>query len=241
MLDCASPGGNRPSRADCTVGAPDAAHRAVLVGDSTAGFSFPTWAAVAETSTTWSVEDAARSACPYVDLEIDLGEDIAPCREHVRQVQQRLLADPPDRLLVTNTYAWVRDGGGADVSGAQWRAHLLPLLEPLAAAGTQVVIVAPPPSSANVKECYTRTSTPSDCVSTTPGHYRERAAADEQVAEQLGGVYVATESLWCLDARCPAFIGTTPTKFDFAHLTLAMAIKVAPAFREVLSAAGVEL
>ncbi|WP_209559838.1 acyltransferase family protein [Frigoribacterium sp. PvP032] len=240
LLACASYSADKPDRASCTVGAAEPARRAVLVGDSMAGFAFPTWAAVLDGSTTWSLENAARHACPFVDVEVDLGEPIAPCREHVRALQERLLADPPDRLVVSNTYVQARDGSGSDVTPAGWRRGLLALLEPLAAAGTQIVLATPPPSSANVKECYTRTSSPADCVSTPPGAYRKHAAVDAQVSEQVGGVFVATESLWCVDTRCPAFIGTTPTKFDFAHLTLAAAVEVAPAFRELLAAEGLD-
>jgi hypothetical protein len=45
---------------------------------------------------------------------------------------------------------------------------------------------------------------------------------------------VNSQKWFCVDARCPAFVGTTPMKLDRFHLTSPYNALIAPAVREEL-------
>lgn len=224
----------------CTWGEEGAGTSVMLVGDSVS-LAYTEAFRKLSTDAGWEVSTRGMFGCPFVDIKISNAkqEIVDACGSHNLDTIAMIKERKPTYVVVTATYE-VRVTADSDekVGPERWKDGLLSYLDQIK-DDTKIVLLAPPPSSINVQDCYTPQSQPSACVSAVTDQYKSTAKAEGAVAKSIDGVYVAVQDLFCYDGRCPSFIGTTPVKLDLVHITDVYADKVAPALLETLHANGV--
>lgn len=232
---CAGPGPT--NRAACTFGSPTATRTAVLVGDSVsvtyagvlrqAMSSYPDWRLMVYGSYGCAFTEAYIGN-PDPELQEACPDRKAAAVAAIRQIK-------PDILFISNAYApRVPVGESAALTESAWSESTAAILASLGGSVDKVAFLAAPPGEKSPSECYTRASTPTDCASKVSSAWTARAATEQQLAEQVGGVWVDSRGWFCFQEICPAFVDTTPVKIDAVHMTQAYGTKIAPAAAEAL-------
>lgn len=219
----------------CWFPNPGAHSTAVVMGDSTAITLFPT---IREAlGPDWNVRGATMAGCPQLPTKMDFStpDRLTRCTEHRTAAMSAVKSWKPDVVFVSNLYTYAnalsskvapKDGGAAE-----WALAAAQMVEELKEYADAVVIVQSPPEGAVLADCAASGSVPADCESGADATYRIVSNADRAAARQAGATYVAVEDWYCVDGRCPAFIGTTPLKRDMIHTTKQYAAMLAPLFR----------
>lgn len=233
-------GGIAPINEDaCTWGDTSAPRTAVIIGDSVALTYVAALRDVFKDRPEWKLSTYATFGCTYTDVRISsadarIAEGCPAKKDEAVAAIKRL---QPDIVFVTHTYEPRESLETKSVLTAeQWEQSTQKFVESFAPSAKKIVFLAPPPSDADVKTCYSRVSTPSDCVSQVTGQWFSIGAAEERIAAKIGGAWVDSSRLFCDDRGvCPSFVGTTPTKMDKVHITADYAQKIAPGLAEELT------
>ena len=217
---------------DCLFGPRNAPRLAFVLGDSMAAFEFPGLGQFAEASgSKWKIQNASKVSCPIGD-NTDTSEE---CLKHRAAVEKAIRATHPDVVFISNIYG---DSNDPEKERASHRA-IAGAVSRIARYTEKIVLLAPPPSQNNIRNCFTRFSTPSSCLSRVTDGWKARARFESALARSLGGVWIDSRPLYCAYDLCPAIIGTTPVRYDFNHLTPEAAHLTSPALIETLNDAGV--
>ncbi|WP_194288924.1 MULTISPECIES: acyltransferase family protein [unclassified Nocardioides] len=211
--------------------------RAMLVGDSVAISWMP---ALREAlGTRWSVRGYALSNCPYVAATIEIDYDpegAARCNESRATMHEQVRRERPDLLVLSTFEVGVLWLGESPLPRAQqaWQDAAVRAIREMAAAGTRVVILAPPPAGHAVEGCVSRFSVPQDCQGSPSDAWQAQSAAERAAARETGATYVDTLRWFCLDDQCPIFAGDTVVRWDIVHLTRQYAASLADVLRFAL-------
>jgi peptidoglycan/LPS O-acetylase OafA/YrhL len=221
----------------CSWG-PTGGKTAVVVGDSIAMTYVTT---VREALPDWRVVSLGGFGCTFTEPLI--ANDVASLEDNCQARKQAAVEAinelQPDLVFVSNVqYPRVPKGTDEPLTEQEWATSTLELVDKFAPAAGRVVFLAPPPADKDINECYTQVSSPADCVGVVTEEWQARAAAERGMAESVGGVWLDSAAWFCVDGQCPAVSGTTPVKVDGQHMTAEYAAKIAPAFKESLTARG---
>jgi len=214
--------------------------RAMLVGDSVAISWMP---ALREAlGKRWSVRGYALSNCPYVSATIQIDYDpegAARCNEARATMREQVRRERPDLLVLSTFEAGVLWLGESPLASAQdaWQEAAVRGIREMAAPGTRVVILAPPPAGHAVEGCVSRFSVPRDCQGSPSDAWKAQSAAEEVAARKTGATYVDTLRWFCLDDQCPIFAGDAVVRWDIVHLTRQYAASLADVLRFALQPA----
>ena len=142
-------------------------------------------------------------------------------------------------MVVSNAYALGNSTDRQPLSTGQLVASTLAETAKYGVPG-RVVYLAPPPLGANLGACYSPVTSPQNCNAGIDPAWNEFEAAFESAvaASGTGDHVVSSLGFSCAQGFCPAFAGTTPTKYDQVHMTPEYAKRVAPAIRWELAAQG---
>ncbi|WP_166139448.1 acyltransferase family protein [Nocardioides ochotonae] len=204
--------------------------RAMLVGDSVAISWMP---ALREAlGKRWSVRGYALSNCPYVSATIEIDYDpegAARCNEARATMREQVRRERPDLLVLSTFEAGVLWLGESPLASAQdaWQRAAVRGIREMAAPGTRVVILAPPPAGHAVEGCVSRFSVPRDCQGSPSDAWKAQSAAELVAARTTGATYIDTLRWFCLDDQCPIFAGDTVVRWDIVHLTRQYAASLA--------------
>ncbi|TDP91686.1 peptidoglycan/LPS O-acetylase OafA/YrhL [Leucobacter luti] len=252
----AGAGGVGGAGGDASVPATSDPYRVWLVGDSHAEH----WkAAVNEIgrANEWRVAYTMQGGCPSVATplvrafggETDQAKRDS-CASWITEVSERIVADAPDLVLVSNfASAEEIDDGSGRPQPEQLAAAMGETLVAWADAGAQVVVIRDVPTAG--------TALGPDCVSqrgTQQGVQRGAASGacvapeaevlppDPQIAaiELLGDPRITSVDLserFCRDGLCSGVIGTLPVFYDTDHVSASYARSLAPALSRELGAA----
>jgi SGNH domain (fused to AT3 domains) len=129
--------------------------------------------------------------------------------------------------------------GESPLASAQdaWQEAAVRGIREMAAPGTRVVILAPPPAGHAVEGCVSRFSVPRDCQGSPSDAWKAQSAAEEVAARKTGATYVDTLRWFCLDDQCPIFAGDAVVRWDIVHLTRQYAASLADVLRFALQPA----
>jgi len=224
---------------DCTWSSPTATTTVVLVGDSTAMHHLDALVPLAEsTDGGFTLINRAKFACPFVDIRVqnDVAGILESCRAHNDETLALIDDTRPDVVLVTNSYQTLSEDGAGTITPDRWSEGFGAHARRVAAAAGSVVVLTPPPDDADIASCFRRGGSPVDCISRTSRTWLDRAAADREVLDAVGGTFVDLRVLTCVSDLCPAFVGTVPVKEDRVHLTTAFALAVSPVLGDLLRA-----
>jgi hypothetical protein len=129
------------------------------------------------------------------------------------------------------------DGAEGDAALAEWQQGQERLFERITPYAGAVVVLDPPPPGKALTDCQTRFSTPADCVGPLPDYLAPFGAASSRAASATKVEHLTTMDWFCVNGRCPAFVGTTPVFADEQHLTEAYAKRLAPVLAAALATA----
>lgn len=105
----------------------------------------------------------------------------------------------PTRMTGDDTLATLRE----------YKSALTELIEQPTATGARAIVLDSPPPGKNLVDCKTLTSTPADCVSTTPRSYPVwmKVNGDTMLqADSRDTVFVRTDSWSCSTGSYPSFV-----------------------------------
>ena len=197
----------------CTWGDPKAKHTVVVVGNSVAVVYVDLLRKVLGDDHGWKVVSYGQYGCGFRDMTV-----VAPPTDALKSCGQR----PDDAVAAINRLdpdLVVVSGGTGTPAAAEAEISKI-TVKP------KFVLLPGPPADKDVTDCYSKVSTPADCVSEVePGW----GATEAKIANDVGGVYVDSRKWFCVDNRCPAFVGTIPVKLDRFHTTSAYNAHIAPA------------
>lgn len=211
----------------CSWGSPTAPHTAILVGSSIA-MTYVAALREALPHDQWRVMSYGMFGCAWLDPSMVTNQlsDPEPCFTRVQDAVAAINRIKPDLVFVSGTAV-----AGIDTvksSEDEWSKVTAP---------SKLVVLPGPPGDADLHSCYTKTSSPSDCVGTVDPAVA--SAGDRVFANHEGGVFVPSWPWFCVQGECPPFVGTTVTKMDGRHMTPAYALKIAPVIREALEQRGI--
>jgi peptidoglycan/LPS O-acetylase OafA/YrhL len=229
----------------CTWGSPDAPTRVVIVGDSVAlSYAGPLQQLALQSGGQIQVRVAAMGGCEFVDAVIFVPDEaiVAACPERTQRAVDLINSTKPDVVIITNIYGTKRLVESTQwMTTGEWSDSLRQIIDKFRGNTEKVVLLSPPPAEKNIRECYgDRSSVPADCISQVDATWRSMARAEQDVAESVGGTWIDSRPWFCSQqALCPSFVGSTPTKLDTYHMTMAYGQKIYPVMGESLRAAGV--
>ena len=232
---CGAPQINPADIQACTWGS--ASMRVVIVGDSVAvAYGGPLREIALHGQIQLHV--AAMSGCKFIDATLDGSEQ--SCSDAKQREVDLINSTRPDVVIISNAYSNKRLAGSDRwMTPAEWSDSLRRIIEKFRGNTKQVVLLSAPPADENIKECYTRSSVPADCISRVGETWLSMADAEQDAAKSVGGVWIDSRPWFCHEGLCPSFVGSTPAKRDVSHMSMAYGAKLYPVIGESLRAAGV--
>jgi peptidoglycan/LPS O-acetylase OafA/YrhL len=202
----------------------------------------PTIMVLAMYESTHHIRGLTYAGCAVMDVEWDFPDASTKsgCLDFREKAAAAIADEKPEMLFVSNSYGQVlklASKATGDDAVAEWSAGVQSTVEKVRGDVGEVVLVSSPPVGQPLETCATKVSTPADCTAEIPGAWKVGDRAQEDAATTLGIPYVDTSPLFCFEERCPAFVGTTPTKRDSVHTTPQYATIIIPAFTQVLDEA----
>ncbi|MFZ3416626.1 acyltransferase family protein [Arthrobacter sp. 3Tela_A] len=223
----------------CVYGSPDAPRDLVLYGDSVAMAYLPALRAVLVPED-WRIHVFTAAGCAPSDVPQNRvgGAPYPECPAFRDWSVQRIGELAPD-LLVMASFRYdpaLASGARGETADAEWSEGTRRIHEALAGKAGRTVVLAAPPEAKDPAQCATRFSTPGDCENRLPADHQSRMALESAAAGQANPnvEWVDTTAWFCLDGRCPAFVGTVPLYADAYHLSAAGSRELAPLLAGVL-------
>lgn len=232
------------SNADsCVYGDKDSTELVALLGDSHAISYMPT---LREAFPDRRIQSLTLQQCPAAPVDVlvrtSQGSSAYPeCDEHRKWTTQWLESHTPHTVVIVDTWDTPTRMPGDDTVAKlrDYKAALTGYVDQLSAMGSKVVVLVSPPPGENLVDCKTPTSSPKDCIRTTPRTYSEWAKATEDAVPQTQvatAQVVRTDTWFCATGSCPAFVAGVATFADGNHLTDAAARALGPLLVQALSA-----
>ncbi|MCX6399599.1 MAG: acyltransferase family protein [Propionibacteriales bacterium] len=224
---------------DCRHGPDDASQTAVLIGDSYASSLAP--GIIAALGKGWTVQQFANSGCPAWTLPEYYNADGTPyplCARRQTEALDFVRREEPDLvILVSAADAYVAGARNFDIDRqnsdlASWA--LGQTLKKLTDLTKRIVVIEGTPNHKRLLDCVTRFAEPDDCVSSPTSDWELGRAGEQKAAREYGATYVPTLPWFCINGRCPAFMGRTPVTADGRHVTLAFSLRLTALLREAL-------
>jgi peptidoglycan/LPS O-acetylase OafA/YrhL len=241
-------GDSQNSITDCIRGDMAAPHTLVLVGDSTSMSYSPAFESIVEASHgEWRMELRYFAGCSFMAGHLqwpsknDAKEEACP--GNVESTISAIEAERPDIVVVTNGY-WDHKlvSNGKPQTLDEREESIRSVVLRISKSSGKVILLPSPPDSKDVRECYTRISSPRDCVGSISEWWFDKEQVDRRVAAGIDNAsFIISTWTWFCDreGRCPAFVGTRPVRYDFLHLTAAFSRRLGPVVREAFFAVGV--
>lgn len=227
----------------CVYGDKESTELVALLGDSHAISYMPT---LREAFPDRRVQSLTLQQCPAAPVDAlvrtSQGSSAYPeCDEHRTWMMQWLETHKPQTVVIVDTWDTTTRMPGEDTVAKlqEYETALTGLVDQLGAMGSKVVVLASPPPGENLVDCKTPTSSPKDCVRTTPRTYSEWTKASERAVAQSSAAaafFVRTDSWFCASGSCPAFVAGIATFADGNHLTDAAARALGPLLAQAVSA-----
>ena len=230
---------NLSTPAACTFGPANAKHTMYLVGDSTAVAYGEALRDVAEASG-WDIRIGAAFGCAFISAPAvgPFGQD-GGCVKHNDALVAEINAARPSLVISTHAYInYFALGSTTPWTDQQWAGTLGDELDKVKSSAGKIVIMPAAPFDKTMSICDVPGSSPANCDGRLKPEWVSRAGAEQNLAAQIGGVFIPSVNWFCLAGLCPAFDGTTPVFHDQVHITPQYADILAPVMREAFLGAG---
>jgi hypothetical protein len=228
----------------CTWGPPTAPTRIVLVGDSVAERYARSLVDLALNSGgRIQFHTEVSGGCPFTnDQVVTATEYMVACAALKQHAVDYINESKPTVVVISNMYmGYHRIGVKQAMTADEWVNSVQQMVDKIRNSTNKIVWLSAPPMDKNIQDCYgNRSNGPADCISRVPNRWLSMAATEQRLAESVGGVWVDSRPWFCSkDGLCPSFVGSTATKSDVDHMTVAYGEKIFPVMDESLRAAGV--
>lgn len=216
--------------------------RTMLLGDSVAISWGPTVDYVAEEAD-WSLSAVGYTNCTLIDVETRNGPDTPgfaeSCEERREDMFEMIAEENPDVVFLSAAESVIEYlDMPIDEAGAEWQAGLERTLERLEQVPKVYVLTNPPVSPAPL-ECANRLVGPTSCQVAASEEFGVKVAAESAATERFKNAsLIDTESWFCADGQCPAYVGDHIVKTDSTHLTNDMGEALGPVLLDVLRRDG---
>ncbi|KUM36091.1 hypothetical protein AR689_19230 [Arthrobacter sp. EpRS71] len=187
----------------------------------------------------YNVRGFSMAGCVSIDLTTkdDREQLQRDCANYKASAVEEINRMQPDLVFITNTTAVLGDvipAADGLTGEPAWKAATQRTVDKLQPSGSRIVLVTSAPVGKTITACATRVSVPSNCASKIDPNYNTLAVLGSQIA---GAEAIDTRLMFCTESGyCPAFIDGAPIKMDTVHVTEEFSRKMAPAFRESVTA-----
>jgi peptidoglycan/LPS O-acetylase OafA/YrhL len=211
----------------CLLGDPHAGKKAMLLGDSIAAAWLP-GLRVGFEQRGWAVQPLTMAQCPNI-MEVTLRDNQpnVACAEHRDWAIDYVRDQRPALVILSDSFLARLADEKIDRTTA-WRNGLTTIVQQIKSSGAQVVILSAPPGSANLQTCATTVNNPTDCVQGPADWFQQQRAIEGQVSDATGVKFIDPEPWFCLNSRCPSFIGSSPVYGDGVHMTAEYSTRIGP-------------
>jgi len=226
----------------CVYGNPEASRDMVLFGDSVAMAYLPALRAALNPDE-WRIHVFTAAGCtPAVVAQTRIGGAPYPECPRFRDWAVQRIGELHPEVLVLASFRYdpaLVSGATGDAADAEWQQGTRQVHDQLAGKAGRTLVLAAPPEAKDPAQCATRFSTPADCETALPAThsvrngFESRAAAEGNPAVQ----WVDTTPWFCVDGRCPSFVGSVPLYADAYHLSAAGSASLSPLLGRALAAA----
>ena len=211
----------------CTWGDPNASHTAVIVGNSVSLTYVGALRSAFADGTDWQIISYGKFACQFMDKTLVPDETFTSmpegCATRSDEALEAINRLSPEIVFVS--------GLGTIANGGAITSSQLDKID----VPTKIVFLPGPPIDKDVKDCYTKLSSPVDCVSTVDAAWNP---AEKQIANSRGDYFLDSRQWFCIDNSCPSFVGSVPTKLDDVHMTPEYASHIGPVIWETMEEEG---
>lgn len=207
----------------CVFGDRASARKVVLYGDSHAGMWLPAMKEIAERQH-WRLQFYGKPACPALRITFWNQQEQRPfgeCDRFRDFVTERIRAERPDLVVVTNESFSQKRGRGQLISPREWQAGLTQTLSVLRRSATHVVVIGDTPVlDESAPDCLA--AHPRDVAACTTTRQAATArvwnGADQAAARATGSGYVPVLP-WLCSAVCTPVIGNVTVYRNRFHIT----------------------
>ncbi|MCS3443274.1 acyltransferase family protein [Microbacterium phyllosphaerae] len=226
-----------PVTPSCAVGDPDADVSIALVGDSHARMYSTALAEMAEDHG-WLLTTHLRNSCPFspVPRDMEVANEL-DCTEPNAEVMDEILADAPDLVVTTWTFAATfTDEDATGVPGADGFAQYWNTLED---AGIEVLVLRDTPRmDENIPDCVAENYDNPDACARDRDDALPGAELFAEAVAAAPAVQVADfTDLFCDEEICKPVIGNVIAYTDSHHLTDSFAMSMIPMLTTEIEAA----
>ncbi|MCC3298602.1 acyltransferase [Arthrobacter caoxuetaonis] len=226
--------------AHCVYGDPGASRDLVLYGDSVAMAYLPALRAVLDPGQ-WRIHVYTAAGCTPAEVaQTRIGGAPYPeCPVFRDWAVQRIGELSPEVLLMASFRyePALSSGATGKAADAEWESGTQRIHERLASKAQRTLVLGAPPEAKDPAQCATRFSSPKDCEQALPEGHGDRAALEARAATAGNPDvrWIDTTAWFCVDGRCPSFVGSTPLYADAYHLSAAGAVSLGPLVAHALS------
>ena len=225
--------------AECRFGSGE--RSALVLGDSYAAASLPPIVEALDEEG-YATTGKAFSSCAVSTAPLDWADNPArqdACNDFYENLSSMLDREQPDLVVILDSETAYNSilVEGTDRQTA-WYEGRRAALETITSKVEEVLIIHPNPRGASLEACANKvTSSAEACSAEVSQSWRDKVAADESLAAEMGLATVDTLDLFCADFVCPAFAGDVVQRFDTGHLTASYLELVGPDIRARVQAA----
>ena len=205
----------------CVYGPAGGRESVALLGDSVGVSWLPALRRAADERSA-RIHVLTRRQCPNA-----IGIVSPSCTEHQQWAIGAVQRLRPDVVVLSARYE-------GKATPERWRDGMTRMIAAVTPYTKRVVVLAPPPETANLQSCYTRSSAPSDCVLPVSARWLSYASAEHAAATAGHADFVDPRPWLCADGRCPAVVADLPVMFDGRHLAAAFAARLTPQLEAML-------
>lgn len=224
---------------DCTYGDSQRGGRIALFGDSHSAQWFPAVEELAQRSSA-AISAYTKSSCTAAAVTVLVkGAPYAACDRWREKVTQRLIADPPDLIVISSYAHYALAGASTEQAGlSMWRVGLRSTVQRLRDAGSEVLIIADTPRlPAQPPTCLSANVDDVSGCDVARGWAIDDGVADVErtVAGETGAAFADLTPFICAEDVCPVIIDDIQVYRDVNHLTSTFVSYLAPALTPQLS------
>jgi hypothetical protein len=206
-----------------------------LFGDSHAAQWFPALDLLGQQER-FRLDVYTKSSCPAADVPmVTDGVLNTGCDEWRARVLDRLAADPPDRIVISN-FAHYDDYGTTGITTGVWNRGLAATLDALPTASQVTLILDTPSFPATPSVCLSSHLTDALACSRPRAEALDTgwATAEAATATAAGAQVIDLNDLLCDSVSCGVIIGNRLLYRDPHHLTASYVAHLAPPLARVL-------
>jgi len=211
---------------------------AVVVGDSVAAAWMP--GLLEALGSEWRVVQLTESQCGAWTLPSYVRSDGSPypeCEQAHQERERVLAATNPELVVLSSGEGHVRNAQRDDIELSRTGVAEFGLAATIETYGRwagRIIVLQPRPVTPALVNCITRLGAPGDCEGDLGPLWRSQRDGESAAAQEAGAEYISTERWFCVEGRCPGWIGASPATVDGTHLSIEVSRSTAPLLAEAL-------